>query len=56
MTEQELLEIKQLLVNYYQQKVDAEVDAIWEKKGYTKDSFAKMTEDLHLRRKPPPAQ
>jgi hypothetical protein len=56
MTEKELLEIKQLLVNYYQQKVDAEVDAIWEKKGYTKDTFNQATENLHLRRKQPPTQ
>lgn len=49
MTEKELLEIKQLLINYYQQKVDAEVDAIWEKKGFTKDSFNQATENLHIR-------
>ncbi len=49
MSEQELLEIKVLLVNYYQQKVDSEVDAIWEKKGLTKDSFNQATKNLHLR-------
>jgi hypothetical protein len=56
MTEKELLEIKALLVKYYQQKVDAEMDAIWQKKGYTKDSFNQATENLHLRRKQPPTQ
>lgn len=56
MTDKELLEIKALLVNYYQQKVDAELDAIWEKRGYTKESFNQATEGLHLRRKQPPIQ
>ncbi len=56
MSDTELLEIKELLVNYYQQKVDAEVDAIWQKKGYTKDTFNQATENLHLRRKQSPTQ
>ncbi len=51
MTEQELHEIKELLVEYYKRKVDEEVDAVWEKKGYTKESFKKATEKLHLRRR-----
>lgn len=51
MTDKELLEIKELLVKYYQQKVDEELDAVWEKKNYTKESFNKATENLHLRRK-----
>lgn len=50
MTEKELLEIKQLLVNYYQQKVDGEVNDFWKLKGYSKDSFNQATENLHLRR------
>ena len=56
MTEQELLEIKEVLVKYYQQKVDAEVDEIWEGRGYTKASFKKATEKLHLRSNRPSAQ
>lgn len=50
MTEKELTEIKELLVKYYQKKIDEEVDAIWEKRNYTKKSFKKATENLHLRR------
>ncbi len=49
MTEKELLEIKDLLVAYYQQRIDEELDAVWEKKGYTKKSFKKATENLHIR-------
>jgi hypothetical protein len=56
MSERELLEIKEVLVKYYQQKVDTEIDAIWEKKGYTTASFKKATSNLHLRNKPRPAQ
>lgn len=51
MTGKELLEIKALLVKYYQQRVDEELDAVWEKKGYTKESFNKAFENLHLRRR-----
>ena len=51
MTEKELQEIKELLVEYYKKKVDEEVDDVWEKKGYTKESFNKATENLHLRRR-----
>ncbi|MFQ5447218.1 MAG: hypothetical protein ACE5FF_09805 [Saprospiraceae bacterium] len=51
MDEQELTEIKELLVKYYQQKVDQELAEIWERKGYTKESFQKATGNLHLRSK-----
>ena len=50
-TEQELLDIKELLVQYYAQKADAELDRIWEKKGFTPESFRKKTNLLHLRSK-----
>ncbi len=50
MSEKELIEIKELLMKYYQQKVDEELDAIWDNKGFTKESFNKATENLHLRR------
>jgi hypothetical protein len=49
MSEQELLDIKELLVRYYAQKVDAELERVWAKKGFTPDSFKKATQDLHLR-------
>ncbi|HFA51966.1 MAG TPA: hypothetical protein ENJ95_23360 [Bacteroidetes bacterium] len=51
MTEKELLEIKELLVEYYQKKIDSELGEIWKKRGYTKESFKKATENLHLRRR-----
>ena len=51
MTEQELLEIRKILVEYYRQKVDDELDAIWEKRGYDKLSFSEATKNLHLRNK-----
>lgn len=51
MTEKELNEIKEILVEYYRKKVDEELDAIWEKRGFTKESFKKETKDLHLRSK-----
>lgn len=51
MTEQELLEIKELLAQYYARKADEVLDEIWEKRGYTKDSFKKATQNLHLRGK-----
>lgn len=51
MTEQELLDIKELLLQYYAQKADEELDKIWEKKGYTPESFREKTKNLHLRSK-----
>lgn len=49
MDEVELSEIQQLLVNYYQEKIENELDAFWEKKQYTSTSFNTATEDLHWR-------
>ena len=51
MTERELLEIKELLANYYARKADEVLDEIWEKRGYTQESFKKATQNLHLRSK-----
>ena len=51
MTEQELLDIKGLLVEYYSQKVDKEMDQIWEKRNYSQESFKEATQNLHLRSK-----
>ena len=51
MTEQELLDIKELLVRYYAQKADAELDKVWEKKGFTPKNFREKTKNLHLRSK-----
>lgn len=54
MTEQELLDIKDLLVQYYARKVDEELNTIWESRNYSQESFAEATEDLHLRAKNSP--
>ncbi len=51
MSEKELLEIKEVLVQYYSRKVDQELDSIWEKRGYSKQSFKKASKNLHLRAK-----
>ncbi len=51
MTEQELLEIRELLVQYYARKVDEEIDQIWEKRVYSPESFDEASRGLHLRKK-----
>jgi len=51
MTERELLEIKELLVQYYASKADEVLDEIWDKRAYSKDSFKKANQNLHLRSK-----
>ncbi|HRF41047.1 MAG: hypothetical protein IAE84_20320 [Saprospiraceae bacterium] len=51
MTEQELLDIKDLLTQYYSRKVDEELNAIWENRNYSQASFTEATEELHLRAK-----
>lgn len=47
-TNKELVEIKELLSHYYFKKVEAEVDAFWEKKNFTIDKWNKVTRDVHL--------
>ncbi len=51
MTQKELLEIRKILVEYYRQKMEEELDVFWEKKGFDEKSFDEATKDLHLRRK-----
>lgn len=51
MGERELLEIKAILVQYYKEKVEQEVETFWEKKKFTKNSWNKATRDIHLRSK-----
>jgi len=51
MSEQELLDIKDLLVQYYAQKVDQELDKIWVEKEFSPASFRKKTQNLHLRKR-----
>lgn len=49
MSEQELLDIKELLVRYYSQKAEVELDKVWQEKGFTPESFREKTKNLHLR-------
>ena len=56
MTERELVEIKELLAHYYARKADEMLDEIWGKRGYTRESFKKATQNLYLRSKKRPAK
>ena len=49
MGDQELNEIKQLLIQYYQERIENEVDAFWKRKQFTTASFDEATNNLHLR-------
>ena len=49
MEETELIEIKEILVQFYKEKIQQEVDAFWDKKGFTKETWNKATRDVHLR-------
>ncbi len=51
MNEQELQDIKELLLRYYAEKADEELDKVWEENGFTPESFRKKTQNLHLRSK-----
>ncbi len=51
MNEEDLTAIKKLLVNYYKEKVEQEVQSFWQKNNFTKDSWNKATRDVHLRKK-----
>ena len=51
MAEDELLEIKKLLSEYYFKKVEQEVETFWKKKNFTIESWNKATRDIHLRSK-----
>ncbi|MEM6700954.1 MAG: hypothetical protein AAF806_20180 [Bacteroidota bacterium] len=49
MGEGELNDIRDLLVQYYQEKIERELDAFWDRKQFTQDSFKDATSALHLR-------
>ena len=51
MSTEELGEIKKLLADYYFKKVEAEVDAFWEKKNFTTETWNKATRAVHLSNK-----
>ena len=46
--EEQLLEIRQLLAKYFAQKVDEEMDRLWEEKGWT-DATMREWANEHLR-------
>jgi hypothetical protein len=48
MTEQELEEVKTLLVSYYDQKIQEEVSRIWIEKGMTNETMHQLLE-THIR-------
>jgi hypothetical protein len=45
----ELREIKDILTEYYKKKILSEVDAFWDKKEFTKESWNEATRDVHMR-------
>lgn len=49
MGEEELSEIKALLIKYYQEKIEQELDVFWEKKQHNTANFKAVTTDLHLK-------
>lgn len=51
--EEQLLEIKSLLANYFADKATAEMDKLWDQEGWTEDTMkewseAHMRTDCHL--------
>ncbi len=46
--EEQLLEIRQLLAKYFAQKVDEEMDQLWEEKGWTEATMQEWANE-HLR-------
>lgn len=51
MSEEDLVEIKKLLVHFYKEKVEREVQAFWNKKEFTQESWNEATRDQHFRNK-----
>lgn len=46
--EQQLIEIKQLLVQYFAQKATDEMDKLWDERGYTNETMKKWA-NTHMR-------
>lgn len=44
--EKELLEIKQLLANYFSTKLEREAERIWDEKGLTNDDMDRWLKEL----------
>lgn len=50
LSEEQLLEIRQLLAKYFAQKVDEEMDSLWKEKGWTEETMREWAnEHLHDR-------
>ena len=46
--EEQLLEIRQLLARYFAQKIDDEMDVLWEERGWTEETMRTWANE-HLR-------
>lgn len=47
-SDSEVLDIKQLIVNYYAQKIDNELDTLWEQRQYNANTISTWANE-HLR-------
>jgi hypothetical protein len=47
-SEQELLDIKNLIARYYAEKASDEMDRIWEQRGYTNETMEQWAKE-HMR-------
>lgn len=45
--EQELIEIKDVLAQYFAKRVTKEADRIWDERGYTDETINKLLHDKH---------
>lgn len=48
LTEQQLLEIRALLVNYFSEKISDQMDELWDKNGWTEETMKEWTQE-HMR-------
>lgn len=50
--DEELKDIKKMLVEYYLKKADEEMDRLWEENGWTQETMEEwLKEDLRIRKK-----
>ena len=49
MGDEDLIAIKNLLTQYYKQKIEQEVNAFWDKNNFDKESWNQATRDKHFR-------
>jgi hypothetical protein len=47
-SDSDVLDIKQLIINYYAQKIDNELDTLWEQRQYNANTISTWTNE-HLR-------